>query len=67
MEEVFSAASQHCVLYGMGFAPPAHLPAPTPMALRRMDEVRQRARAAAADLPSNRAYFTALTGAIVQP
>ncbi len=58
VDEIFSAASQQYVLYGMGFALPPTLP-PTPAATMRMSEVRERARALAAALPSNRTYFTA--------
>ncbi|MBS0254152.1 MAG: tryptophan 7-halogenase [Proteobacteria bacterium] len=60
VDEVFSAASQHYVLYGMGFAPPAALPQPGPAAQRRLAEVAARARAAAAELPTNRAYLAML-------
>lgn len=58
IEEIFSAASQQYVLYGMGFALPPILP-PTPAATARLAEVRERARTLAAALPSNRTYFTA--------
>lgn len=64
IDEVFSAASQQYVLYGMGF------PAPTicdpgkgvsisPISVKRLSDVRERARALVAALPTNRTYFTA--------
>lgn len=55
-DEIFPAASQQYVLYGMGFAAPQPaVPAPDP----RLDEVKQRARALVSALPSNRDYLTA--------
>lgn len=67
VDEIFSAASQQYVLYGMGFpAPPDFRPdmpsgvkAPSQSALARLAEVRERARTLAAALPANRTYFTA--------
>jgi len=62
VDEIFSAASQQYVLYGMGWpAPPAA--APSPAAAARLAEVRERARALAAALPANRTYFTAADAA----
>jgi tryptophan halogenase len=59
VDEIFSAASQQYVLYGMGFAaPPKTVPAST-SALARLSEVRERARALAAALPTNRTYLSA--------
>ncbi len=60
VDEVFSAASQQYVLYGM--CPSAmHQPVPVAMAAgARLAEVSERARSLVAALPSNRAYFTAL-------
>lgn len=61
VDEVFPAASQQYVLYGMGFAPPPTLgPAPSPAALARIAEVTERARMLTASLPSNRTYLDAL-------
>ena len=56
-DELFPAASQQYVLYGMGFAAPKQRVALAPDA--RLDEVRQRARALASALPANRDYLTA--------
>lgn len=59
-EEIFPAASQQYVLYGMGFPLPAGLPQPSSAALSRIAEVRERTRALQAGLPDNRIYFAAL-------
>lgn len=59
MDEIFSAASQQYVLYGMGFDLPADLPPASAAASTRLGEVRERARALAAALPTNRTYLTA--------
>ncbi|MFX4435556.1 hypothetical protein ABTA38_19635, partial [Acinetobacter baumannii] len=56
-DEIFPAASQQYVLYGMGFDTPEPGAAPAPDA--RLGEVRQRARALVSALPANRDYFTA--------
>ena len=56
VDEMFPAASQQYVLYGMGFLPPTGA-VPTPSALARLGEVRERARALLAGLPTNRAYL----------
>ena len=59
VDEIFSAASQQYVLYGMGFpAPPVS--APSSASTARLAEVAERARALTAALPANRTYFTAL-------
>lgn len=60
LDEVFSAASQAYVWYGMGGALPDALP-PSREAAARLAEVQQRARALAASLPTNRAYLDAAT------
>ena len=60
-DEIFSAYSQHYVLYGMGFAPPPPLPGAEPATARqRLAEVRERARGLCAALPTNRVYLDAL-------
>ncbi|MEL0209988.1 MAG: tryptophan 7-halogenase, partial [Novosphingobium sp.] len=51
MDEVFCAASQQYVLYGMGFPVPAG--AAGAASSQRLAEVRQRSRALAAALPAN--------------
>ncbi|RIV78152.1 tryptophan halogenase family protein [Pelagerythrobacter aerophilus] len=63
INEIFSAASQQYVLYGMGYV----LPADSGFtagdgATRKLTEVRERERALASALPTNRAYFDALAG-----
>ncbi|MBX9898956.1 MAG: tryptophan 7-halogenase [Qipengyuania sp.] len=60
VDEVFSAASQAYVYYGMGLPVPERLSA-TPDATARLAEVRARERALAASLPTNRAYLDAAT------
>lgn len=62
VDEIFSAASQQYVLYGMGW-PARTNAAPSPTASARLAEVRERARALAAALPANRTYFTDATKA----
>lgn len=64
-DEIFSAASQQYILYGMGFPLPTEASAaPDEINLRRSIEVSERSRALAAALPSNRTYLDALmTGA----
>ena len=59
VDEIFSAASQQYVLYGMGFPAPAQAEA-TPAANAQLDEVRERARILSAALPTNRAYLDTL-------
>ncbi len=60
-DEMFPAASQHYILYGMGyplpFAPPA---AAIAAAAARLAEVRDRARQLTAALPENRSYLAAI-------
>ncbi|OYX65442.1 MAG: tryptophan halogenase [Sphingomonadales bacterium 32-64-17] len=59
--EIFPAASQHYVLYGMGFAPsPPRAGIVTEQATRSLAEVREGVRRLGAALPSNRAYLDAL-------
>ena len=65
VDEVFSAASQQYVLYGMGFAPPPG-PAASTAALGKLAEVRDRARALTAALPTNRDYARAAAAAAEQ-
>lgn len=60
VDEVFSAASQAYVYYGMGLPVPGRLSA-TPDATARLAEVRARERALVASLPTNRAYLDAAT------
>ena len=61
VDEMFSAASQQYVLYGMGWPIPACAsPTPSDTALAQVRETAERARALAAALPTNRAYFDAL-------
>jgi tryptophan 7-halogenase len=58
VDEMFPAASQQYVLYGMGYAvPPGAAP---PAAPTKLAEIAAKARALAAALPTNRDYFTAL-------
>lgn len=58
VDEIFSATSQQYVLYGMGYTMPP-CPPPTPAAIARLSEVRERARTLTSALPSNRTYFNA--------
>ncbi|WP_310498524.1 tryptophan 7-halogenase [Sandarakinorhabdus sp.] len=60
-DEIFSAASQQYVLYGMGFAMPQMAAAPSSADVMRLVEVRERARGLTAALPANRTYFAATT------
>lgn len=62
IDEVFPAASQQFVLYGMGHAPPAGL-APGAEAGARLAEVARKARVLASSLPVNRAYLDQLRAA----
>jgi hypothetical protein len=57
VDEMFSAASQQYVLYGMGFPAPPNRRAVSPSTRARLDEVATRGRALAASLPSNRVYL----------
>lgn len=62
VDEIFSAASQHYVLYGMGFPLPAEsVGAPFEAAAKRIAEIAERSRALAAALPTNRSYLDTLT------
>lgn len=66
VDEIFSAASQQYVLYGMGFSGFPDVRAPSPSALSRLTDVRERARSMTAALPTNRTYFTA-AGTVSSP
>ena len=57
VDEIFAAASQQYVLYGMGFPVPDQGITPSPAAAARLVDVRERSRALAAALPANRNYF----------
>jgi tryptophan 7-halogenase len=61
VDELFSAASQQYVLYGMGFSAPSGIKAQSQSAAVRLAEVRERTRALTAALPTNRTYFDAAT------
>lgn len=58
-DELFPAASQHYVLYGLGFPLPSRCQADA-AALAALADVRTRARRLAAGLPDNRSYLAAL-------
>jgi tryptophan 7-halogenase len=60
IDEVFPAASHLYVLYGMGFPAPADRGNPTAATRPRLDDVRERGRALAAALPTNRDYLSAV-------
>lgn len=60
VDEIFSAASQQYVLYGMGFKTSVAGHSPSPTAIHRLADVRERARALTAALPTNRTYFTSV-------
>lgn len=64
VDEIFPAASHQYVLYGMGTPPP-----PSRLAGRGdvLNDVRRRARALAAALPTNRAYLDPLCGGHAMP
>lgn len=59
VDEIFSAASQQYVLYGMGFPAPHDAKAPSSSSLNRLADIRERTRALTAALPTNRTYLTA--------
>jgi tryptophan 7-halogenase len=59
VDEIFSAASQQYVIYGMGFPAPHDAKVPSPSSLNRLADIRERTRALTAALPTNRTYFTA--------
>lgn len=64
VDEIFSAASQQYVLYGMGFPlPQSSQAAPSQAALARIAEVREQTRALKSALPTNRAYLDNLAAA----
>lgn len=58
VDEIFPAASQQYVLYGMGFTVSAKKDTP-PAAAARLADVAEKGRALAAALPTNRDYFIA--------
>jgi hypothetical protein len=60
VDEIFSAASQQYVLYGMGFPVPQRLPDVSQAASARLNDVHGKARALAAALPTNRSYFNSI-------
>ena len=62
IDEVFAAASQQYVLYGMGYGVPlaGSTSAVDPAAIAQLAEVRERSRVLASALPANRTYFDAL-------
>lgn len=60
VDEVFSAASQQYVLYGMRPGETVSPSRPRSEACVRLAEISERARALVAALPENRAYFSAL-------
>jgi hypothetical protein len=62
VDEIFSAESHQYILYGMGVAPPPGLIS-SDRAAAALAEQRQRARALAAALPTNRDYLDALGAA----
>lgn len=62
VDEIFSAASQQYVLYGMGFPVPPQATSDAATALARLQEVHDRARALTAALPTNRTYLTIAGG-----
>lgn len=65
VDEIFSAASQQYVFYGMQTRPPPGSKAASPAAMARLAEVRERRRALTAALPTNRTYFVAAGAAFV--
>lgn len=69
MDELFCAASQQYVLYGMGFPAPVTAPAPAAIAAAhdRLNDVRQRTRALTASLPANRTYLDAVAAQHANP
>ena len=67
VDEIFPAASQQYVLYGMGFPVPATDRALCAATAARLGELSVKARSLAAALPTNRDYFTALTAQHAQP
>lgn len=66
-EEIFPAASQQYVLYGMGHTlPDLGNRSPSEAARARLSEVREKSRALCAALPSNRTYFNAAAAPLRQ-
>lgn len=66
-DEIFPAASQQYVLYGMGYPVPPGLTACSPAAQTRLAEVRDRGRTLLAALPENRIYLDACAAAQLAP
>ena len=66
VDEIFSAASQQYVLYGMGFPVPVEMHV-KPDAEARLGEIQSKSRALAAALPSNRTYLAAAFATQKQP
>lgn len=60
IDEIFAAASQQYVIYGMGFPLPNAGPEDTDKASASLIEINKRARALAAALPTNRSYLAAM-------
>lgn len=67
VDELFPAASQQYVLYGMGFAPPTAAAAACASGMARLAAVQERARALTAALPPHRDYMTALGAVATSP
>lgn len=72
VDEIFSAASQQYVLYGMGYPVPTAAAVSLASGARRLAtdrlaEVRQRTRALSSALPANRTYLAAATLATSSP
>ena len=59
VDEIFSAASQQYILYGMGFQTATSGAVPSAAASDRLAQVRERTRALTATLPTNRDYLEA--------
>lgn len=60
VDEMFPAASQQYVLYGMGFPVPLAGARPSPTAAAKLGDIAAKARALVAALPASRDYFAAL-------
>lgn len=68
VEEIFPAASQQYVLYGMGFAVrPETVDAPSTASLTRLAEIQERARTLVAMLPENRIYLNVVASEAIEP
>lgn len=64
VEEIFPAASQQYVLYGMGHPLPGGLPQPGAAVAARLGEVAERARALQAGLSEHRTYLDAVAASM---